>query len=172
MYCPSCGKPVARDTAPCPSCGAGAANNSIVANKGSGISTFAIIAIVFGVIFVPVIGILAAISIPAYQDYQTRAYVSEGLIAAASAKQAVNDFAIAKNSFPSSNADVDFPGYSSQRVSNIEIGAYGSVTISYATPQDIAGKTIILTPSGTHESLQWDCKAGSVDKHYRPNQCR
>lgn len=172
MYCPSCGKSVAIDTAPCPSCGAGAANNATAAHKRSGTSTFAIIAIVVGVLVVPIIGILAAIALPAYQDYQTRAYVSEGLIAATGAKQAVSEFAIARNRFPSSSADVGFPGYSSQRVSNIQVGAFGIVQISYAAPPDVAGKTIILTPSGMGESLQWDCKAGTVDKRYRPNQCR
>lgn len=55
-------------------------------------------------IVVAIIGILAAIAIPAYQDYTKRARVSEGLSLASAAKTAVAEYYASNGSFPTSNA--------------------------------------------------------------------
>lgn len=175
MYCTSCGKPVISDTVRCPSCGAGATNAPVGATKSprpSGMSALAIAAIVLCVTAVPIIGILAAIALPAYQDYATRSRVSEGLVAAEEAKRAVNEYFVTRGVFPSSNAEVDFPGFSSKSVASIEIGARGTILVTYSEPEGVAGKYITLTPSRTNEVLYWDCKMGTIDQRYRPNLCR
>ncbi len=55
-------------------------------------------------IVVAIIGILAAIAIPAYQDYTIRAQVSEGLTLAAGAKTAVSEYFLERGAWPTDNA--------------------------------------------------------------------
>ncbi|RPH44711.1 MAG: pilin, partial [Burkholderiales bacterium] len=56
-------------------------------------------------IVVAIIGILAAVAIPAYQDYTIRAKVTEGVAAVGAAKAGVIDYYMAKNSFPANNQE-------------------------------------------------------------------
>jgi type IV pilus assembly protein PilA len=123
-------------------------------------------------IVVAIIGILAAIAIPAYQDYTIRAKVTEGLNLADSAKTAVaegfqsNDVAGVTAAATAWNAPVFQP---TKYVSDINIAnATGIITITYGanTPQ-IKALTVILTPSinkanaglvtGESGNIDWAC---------------
>jgi type IV pilus assembly protein PilA len=124
-------------------------------------------------IVVAIIGILAAIAIPAYQDYTIRAKVTEGLNLADSAKTAVaesyqsGDVAGVTASATTWNAAFTPTKYVT---SVIVSGAapFGVITITYAaiTPQ-ISGKTIVLNPSiagaalATNQSgnIDWGCSS-------------
>src|SRR5512139_1081956 len=84
-------------------------------------------------IVVAIIGILAAIAIPAYQDYLIRSQVSEGLTMAAAAKAGVSEYFANKGSWPANNAEAgmgvatDIEG---KYVSQIEILG-GGITVTY-----------------------------------------
>uniref|UniRef100_UPI0035649B16 pilin n=1 Tax=Litorivivens sp. TaxID=2020868 RepID=UPI0035649B16 len=78
-------------------------------------------------IVVAIIGILAAVALPAYQDYTTRAKVSEGLALASSAKTAVAEHYMTRNTMPANNSTA---GYSEPsgvaNITDIGIGTDGN----------------------------------------------
>ncbi len=85
-------------------------------------------------IVVAIIGILAAIAIPAYQDYTIRAQVSEGLNLAGGAKAAVSEYTMDTGTFPTDNTvagisvATDITG---KYVDGVQVGANGVITVGY-----------------------------------------
>lgn len=107
MFCIHCGKPVPDDAQFCPACGRGQTVDAPApaprAVARPGLSRGALIAIIAAVMFFPmiaVLGILAAIAIPAYQDYTTRAQVAESLYAVAPLKMAYAEYLLDNGEIP------------------------------------------------------------------------
>ncbi|HED12457.1 MAG TPA: pilin [Gammaproteobacteria bacterium] len=129
-------------------------------------------------IVVAIIGILAAIAIPAYQDYTIRAKVSEGLNLSAAAKTGIAEYYNAQGVFPDSNTQAGVASAGSivgTYTSSVAVGnADGKVTVTYnSTESKIATKTIILAASTANAgSITWTCTGGSLQSQYRPPNCR
>jgi len=124
-------------------------------------------------IVVAIIGILAAVALPAYQDYTKRARVTEGFNLAASAKTAVADYYSANNVLPSDNASVGLPtstDITGASVKSVAVGANGVITIVYNDKVD-DGKNITLTPTTGTASMSWAC-SGDLPVKLRPSNCR
>jgi len=129
-------------------------------------------------IVVAIVGILAAIAIPAYQDYTVRARVTEGLSLASAAKVTVSENAM--SGLPLSQGWVG-PSATSNVASVSVDSATGAITVTYVAAIDSSG-TIILTPtaggtaiaSGTvpTDAITWSCTGGDLDDRYRPAICR
>ena len=130
-------------------------------------------------IVVAIIGILAAIAIPAYQDYTIRAQVSEGLNLAGGAKAAVTEYTQDRGVFPTNNtiaglsAAADIKG---KYVKSVTVGAKGVVSVMYGSGAHsiIGGKSIQLAPTTNAGSVEWSCTTVGTEianKHL-PAACR
>jgi type IV pilus assembly protein PilA len=126
-------------------------------------------------IVVAIIGILAAIAIPAYQDYTIRGQVAEGLTLAAGAKTAVSEYFASTGKAPLTRVEaglgaVDTPADTQGNyVSGLAVvGGVITITYSSAAPQRannaINGLTLTLVPyTSVDNSIAWKCRAvGSV----------
>jgi len=124
-------------------------------------------------IVVAIIGILAAVALPAYQDYTTRAKVSEVVIMAAPAKLAVAETASSLGglgSVTAANSGYTFPG-ATKYVSGVAItDATGVVTVTSAVPG--AAGNIVLTPTDAGSGqLRWACTT-TITTKFVPAECR
>lgn len=122
-------------------------------------------------IVVAIIGILAAVALPAYQDYTVRARVAELAIAAASVKTTVTEN-IANNggTLPNPGACAGFNG-TTATVNMASLACDTATGIIVATGTAKAGATILtFTPGPSATGVTWTCK-GSVAK-YSPAECR
>ena len=131
-------------------------------------------------IVVAIVGILAAVAIPAYQDYTVRARVSEGFGLASEAKKAVVENAgVGSTDY---SRGYNSPATDAQKVKSVAIATTtGVITVTYGT-KIADGSTITLTPStggaalpttGAPVSSQitWAC-GGTLASKFRPADCR
>ena len=129
-------------------------------------------------IVVAIIGILAAVAIPAYQDYTIRAKVTEGIGFAAAAKTAVAEYYTSQGSMP---ADMTAAGFSQVSTDIVQDLAYSRTDSDNSTIEvrfnDIggdvsAGDDIHYDGTGSAQGVDWSCTAGALADKYRPANCR
>ena len=129
-------------------------------------------------IVVAIIGILAAIAIPAYQDYTIRAQVSEGLNLGGGSKTAVTEYYQDTGVFPTTNllAGLEVPtAITGKYVASVTVGALGVITVLYGNSANanIQGDTLTLTPFDNLGSVSWTCAdGGGLANKWLPAACR
>ena len=137
-------------------------------------------------IVVAIIGILAAIALPAYQDYSKRAKVSEVILAASNCRTSVTEvYSTAKAGYaPGANGwGCESSSPTTAYVASVATSAEGIITVTAQgigagvdtntvtlTPQDSAGATMALSaiPSQVYK---WAC-GGTILVNFRPGTCR
>lgn len=136
-------------------------------------------------IVVAIIGILAAVAIPAYQDYTIRAKVTEAMSIASQAKTAVSEYYISQGSMPATQGDAGLDTNTAYATTDVVAQmdyVYTSADVGYIqmTLKDLGGDTaandtFILTGTGKSTGVEWVCTAGgtqAIDAKYLPSNCR
>jgi type IV pilus assembly protein PilA len=139
-------------------------------------------------IVVAIIGILAAIAIPQYQNYVARAQVSEALSLASGGKVALSEYFNTTGEFPADNSDAGMAA-----ATDIKGKYVTSVTVSADNTADpklgiltalfgddahslLAGRSMLLTGSGNAGSISWVCADGGTGgdalTDYLPSSCK
>jgi len=147
-------------------------------------------------IVVAIIGILAAIAIPAYRDYTVRSQITEGLNFASAAKTSVSDTYISQGTWPTNNTEAGMgvaTDIRSKYVTSVLVSAGGNITVTYGNEvnPEVNNETIVFTPwTSPNGDVSWQCgdhsiatatltiangaatNIGTVDQKYRPSECR
>jgi type IV pilus assembly protein PilA len=124
-------------------------------------------------IVVAIIGILAAIAIPQYQDYTIRSKLTEALNLAAPAKLAVAETYASNGAFPATNQAAGIAAtVTSKYVTGLTVTNGVIVVAVGGIAAVVNGGTITLTPNVTDTSrVDWACSSTMADK-YLPANCR
>ena len=142
-------------------------------------------------IVIAILGILAVIALPAYQDYTARAQVSEAILLMEGQKSAVVEYYADKGKWPTSNAEAGIATNTSiqgKYVAQVDVGGNGVITATMKKKdvnKEIEGKTVSLTPTATtattgttatgNGSFTWTCTTGEKDgvaTKFLPSSCR
>jgi len=131
-------------------------------------------------IVVAIIGILAAVALPAYSDFTIRARVSEVLLAASSCRNDVTEFVQTENRRPNDD-EVVCGGAATQFVADVDWmgGSVIATATSASELGDAGGQTITLSPTITSTTSAvstvvltgWTC-GGSIPPQFRPSSCK
>jgi len=128
-------------------------------------------------IVVAIIAILAAIAIPAYQDYLVRTQVSEGAVLADGAKTAVAEFYSNTGRYPEANSSAGLAkaeSISGQYVDTVTV-AKGLITATYKGKKAnnaLADSSLLMSPVTNAGSIEWHCKGEDLKPKYLPTSCR
>ena len=123
-------------------------------------------------IVVAIIGILAAVALPAYSDYLIRARASEIVLSASAGRTAVAEFAAVEGALPT--------GASSAGISTTPSGLVSAITVSNVAVISVTGTAdvgatvaVALTPTlvATNNTVTWACSA-TTGTRFLPANCR
>jgi len=136
--------------------------------------------IVCAALGVPIVGILAAIAIPAYSDYVQRAKVMEVIAGAAPLERAIAAHVASEAACPGNDsADIAVPLQQlrqNPRVAAVQVGTLEGGRCAFETTLQAIGTqtdgTTVLFEAGDEAAEAWTCNGGSLPDRYRPRQCR
>ncbi|HEZ7289854.1 TPA: pilin [Neisseria meningitidis] len=146
-------------------------------------------------IVIAIVGILAAVALPAYQDYTARAQVSEAILLAEGQKSAVTEYYLNHGEWPANNnsagvaTSTDIKG---KYVKSVEVakGVITATMLSTGVNKEIQGKKLSLWAKRQDGSVKWFCGQpvtrnnavndavtaangnGKIDTKHLPSTCR
>jgi type IV pilus assembly protein PilA len=135
-------------------------------------------------IVVAIIGILAAVAIPAYQDYLKRSKITEVAATAAACKTSFSEFVAAKNVFPANANEAGCSTTKTQYVEDVAVAARIDIKISDKIDSTVTNKLYILTPTSdnalkvkaisTDSIAGWQCGTDALATSWKffPANCR
>lgn len=125
-----------------------------------------------------IVGILASVAIPAYQDYAIRAQVTEGMSLFGKAKAAVNETIQMTGVLPQDNAEAGLAGAFDSfgnYVVRVEVVPPGVVEVEFGNRAHatISGQLLQMTPDISNPgSVVWDCSSPTLANRYLPESCK
>ena len=119
-------------------------------------------------IVIAIIGILAAVALPAYQDYTIRAKASELVLAASSGKNVITEYILLNNTIPTA-AQLTLQNISQSMVSSVSWNG-AQIVIAGSTTNLGAAVTLLMAPAFTASGVTWSC-SGRVGTQYLPSSC-
>jgi Tfp pilus assembly protein PilE len=130
-----------------------------------------ILVLVFGVVFL--IGMLAAIALPAYQDYTTRARMASTVITAKQAADAVGHYFEQHQKIPASLDEAGFHMPASPFIKKIELDDQNAVLTITLAAAPVNDKALQMVPSlDAEKRLVWKCQSQNIPARLLPMQCR
>lgn len=142
--------------------------------EGGGAATAIIVIVVVGFFGVAMIGILAAVALPAYQQYTIRAKLSEALVETISVRNDILGYYEENNAFPDLNRDIGLnQDWNSTYINSVNIVSDGAFAITFQNLNSgVDGDTIVFSPTLANDEIIWDCRGGSLEQQYRMPSCR
>ena len=125
-------------------------------------------------IAVAIIGILAVIALPVYQNYTKRAYIIEGLSLASGAKAAVSEYYSAQGRWPVSNVQVGLDNANNitgESVNSVVVQPNGEIAVIF-NERVRNNEYLVLVANTSGGSIIWECTPGTLDNTYLPIRCR
>ncbi|GGC79677.1 NINE protein [Undibacterium terreum] len=146
-------------------------NKGVPSNNSGAAVVIAIVVSLFGLVFI--VGILAAIAIPAYQDYTIKAKVANAMGSANQVAMSVGNYIVDNKAIPANITDAGFSGTLPAAISEITVDQQNAtLTVSVRT-NAYDEKTFMLVPAQDEQkNLTWRCKPGSMQAKYLPRNCR
>jgi Tfp pilus assembly protein PilE len=140
--------------------------------SGKGGTSHIVLFVVFILVFVAMTGILAAIAIPAYQDYTMRARVSQAVGESNKLAARVAEFYAQHEQVPATPGEAGFNDPLPASIKSIAIGRGGIITTTMTTPT-IQNKSFALVPALDADGrIVWTCSSRDIPSKYLPPQCR
>jgi Zn-dependent protease with chaperone function len=127
------------------------------------------------IITIALIGVLAAIALPAYQAYTEKVRMAEAHTSSFVVKDRVSDYVLANNTWPVSMTDLDYETEVLNFAQNkFEIGIYdnGMIGINVGVADNGETKYIVLEPELSENDLTWKCYGQNIDTSLLPASCQ
>jgi uncharacterized RDD family membrane protein YckC/Tfp pilus assembly protein PilE len=140
--------------------------------SAAGMPAWAIVVIILAAMVLPV-GILAAIALPAYQDYTVRARIATVVLAGQQATQAVETFYARNNNLPRDLKEAGMADPASREIRQVSVNpGNGTVQVTLAM-SPLEGKSILFVPQRDESNrVIWICRSDDVPLRYLPQHCR
>ena len=128
-------------------------------------------------IVVAIIGVIAAIAIPAYTNYTIRVQIAEGLALSSGAKSAVAEYEAYSGAWPEDNDAAGLPQPTQVQgkfTDSVSVGPDGQITVAVGGDAHgmINGGTVLITPTSNVGNLEWVCTSTNIENALLPSECR
>ncbi len=142
--------------------------------EGGGGALVVVVVIIGLFMSIAVIGILAAIALPAYHDYSVRARVNESTVLLNPIKTEYREFYTSHNMLPDSNIMIGLeePHYLQSGDEVLVINGGIAIRFKDSNQALVDGKTLIYALQENGGVYDWDCTGGNLDSRFRPVECR